>query len=418
MRTEALIAGALAAVSPILVWYSQGARAYSLFVLLTAVALLFFVRLLVEFRTPALIGWSIACAATLLTHYFALFTVAGMAAVLVYRHRARWRWIALSLLPTALTGVALLPTVAAQRSSQGQDWIAAISLQERLLQVPEHFLTGFTYPPLPVVLVAGLLAAAGGLALLVQDQPGKLVGGSLIGVVAASVGLPLLAIAATTDFVNSRNLIAAIPALFLTVGVGLGASRLRPAGPIIGLALAGLLAGIRVTGEFDHEVERPAWGEVAQAIAEDGDADLVIACCGTLAAPATHYLERFEDSDSYEVPVGELQFKHVVVATISNPDRRPTDDFCWWGAPCQADDAIGSEAPLADPRALSHAFSLVFDRGETLTRGSIRVERYDSASPVSLGEESRVHLQDGAVVVGDDVALKGVEVLVSPSLAQ
>ena len=49
LRTEALIAGALAAVSPLLIWYSQEARMYSLFALMTAVALLFFVRLLVDF---------------------------------------------------------------------------------------------------------------------------------------------------------------------------------------------------------------------------------------------------------------------------------------------------------------------------------------------------------------------------------
>ena len=63
LRTEALIAGALAAVSPLLVWYSQEARVYSLFALMTAVALLFFVRLLVDFKTRTLVYWSIASAA-------------------------------------------------------------------------------------------------------------------------------------------------------------------------------------------------------------------------------------------------------------------------------------------------------------------------------------------------------------------
>lgn len=214
LRTEAVIAGALAAVSPLLVWYSQDARVYSLYALLTAAALLFFVRVLVNFSKPALIGWSIASATALLTHYFALFAITGMAAVLLYRHKARWQWIALSLLPPALTEFALLPTVAFQRSSKGQDWISEIPLQERLLQVAEHFLTGFTYPPLAVVVVAGLLAATGGIALFIHSQRARLVGGSLLGVVAASIGLPILAIAIDTDLVNSRNLLGAMLPLF------------------------------------------------------------------------------------------------------------------------------------------------------------------------------------------------------------
>src|SRR5687768_1137612 len=54
LRTEALIAGGLAAVSPLLVWYGQEARMYSLLTLLTAAALFFFVRLLVNFDVRAL----------------------------------------------------------------------------------------------------------------------------------------------------------------------------------------------------------------------------------------------------------------------------------------------------------------------------------------------------------------------------
>ena len=230
LRTEALIAGALAAVSPLLVWYSQEARVYALFALLTAVGLLFFVRLLANFSARALTGWSIACAAMLLAHYFAVFTIAGMTAVLLYRYWAHWRRIALSLLPTAVTGVALLPVVAAQRSSEKTDWIAQIGLPERLLQIPEHFLTGFTYPPLVVVLVAGLLTAAGGVGLLMHGPRGKLVAGGLLAVAAVSVGIPLLAKAVSQDFVISRNLLGAIPPLLLAVSVGLGAPRMRPAG--------------------------------------------------------------------------------------------------------------------------------------------------------------------------------------------
>jgi 4-amino-4-deoxy-L-arabinose transferase-like glycosyltransferase len=416
LRTEALIAGALAAVSPLLIWYSQEARVYSLFALLTAVALLFFVRALVNCDMRALIGWSIASAAMLLTHYFAIFTIAGMAAVLLYRHRARWQWILLSLLPTAIAALAVLPTIAAQRSGgQRTDWISAIPLPERVLQVPEHFLTGLAYPPLAVVLVAGLLAAIGGAGLLIHAQRGRLVGGGLVGVAAISIGIPVLAKAVNQDFLISRNLIGAIVPLLLAVSVGLGASRLRRAGPIVAVALVCLLAATSVAGEYDHDVERPPWGSAAEAIAEGGEPDMVLACCGTVAGPAGHYLESFEPYEP--TTMGEVEVKQVVLATIERPDHRPKDDFCWWGAACQANDVLGPGGPPAYPRELSQAFASTFDRVETSMHGSIKLERYQSSTAVQLGPETPIRLAPhDVVVVGDDRAVNSVEVLIPPRL--
>ena len=410
LRTEGLIAGALAAVSPLLVWFGQEARMYSLFTLVTAAALFFFVRLLVNFDVRALIGWSIAAAATLLTHYFAVFTITGMAAVLLYRYRARWQLIALSLLPTAVAGFALLATFASQRRNQTGDWVSEISLPERLLQMPEHFLTGFAYPPLPVVLVAGLLAAIGGAGLLIHDQRARLVGGGLLGVVAVSIAVLGLAVVVNRDFVLSRYLVGALIPLILAVGVGLGASRLRAAGPIVAVTLVALLAVVSVAGEYDQEVERPSWGDAADAIADGGDPDVVLACCGTLAAAAPHYFGSF---DPYDAAMGDVEVKQVVLATIPRPDHRPENDFCWWGAQCQADDVLGPGPPGPEPGKVSDALSSIFDRVETFERGAITLERYQSATPVSLDARSGLSLQEGDFVeVGNDEAVNGVEVLV------
>jgi hypothetical protein len=415
LRTEALIAGALAAVSPLLIWYSQEARVYALFALLSAVALLFFVRALVDLDRRALVGWSIASVAMLVTHYFAVFTVAGMAAVLLYRHRDRWQAIALALLPSAIAGFALLPTIAAQRSAgEKTDWIAALPLPERLLQVPEHFLTGLAYPPLPVVLVVGLLAAVGAAGLLLHDQRGRLVGGGLIAVAAVTIVLPVLLKAVNQDFVLSRNLLGAMVALLLAVSVGLGASRLRRAGPIVALVLVCVLAGTTIAGEYDHDVERPPWGAAAEAIAS-AEPDMVLACCGTLVGPAEHYLGEFEPYDP--AVTGDVEVNRVVLATIERPDHRPANDFCWWGAPCQADDVLGPGGPPAYPRELSHAFASIFDLEETATRGAIRLERYQSDTPVALGPETPIRLAgNDVVVVGEDRAVNSVEIFVSPRL--
>src|SRR3712207_5330908 len=64
----ALIAAALVAVNPLLVWYSQEARAYALLVLLATLATLFCVR-----GRPWL--WALFSALALATHYFAAFVV-------------------------------------------------------------------------------------------------------------------------------------------------------------------------------------------------------------------------------------------------------------------------------------------------------------------------------------------------------
>ena len=58
-----LIAAALTACNPLLIWYSQEARSYSLLVLLTAVALLAFAHARANPTPRALIAWTITSGA-------------------------------------------------------------------------------------------------------------------------------------------------------------------------------------------------------------------------------------------------------------------------------------------------------------------------------------------------------------------
>jgi mannosyltransferase len=74
-RRAGLIAAALTACSPLLVWYSQEARSYSVLVLLTALSLLAFAYVR-ETPTPRLLTlWVLASGLALATHYFAVITV-------------------------------------------------------------------------------------------------------------------------------------------------------------------------------------------------------------------------------------------------------------------------------------------------------------------------------------------------------
>ena len=75
-RRVGVVAAALVAVHPFLVWYAQEARAYSLLVLLGACTVLFLGRAL-RARRVDLAGWAVASSLAIATHYFAVFLVAA-----------------------------------------------------------------------------------------------------------------------------------------------------------------------------------------------------------------------------------------------------------------------------------------------------------------------------------------------------
>ncbi len=82
-RRSGLIAGALASVAPILVWYSQEIRMYSLFMLLALLALWGQARVLRYGRADGWVIYVLASAALVWTEYFAVFQVVAQQAVFV-----------------------------------------------------------------------------------------------------------------------------------------------------------------------------------------------------------------------------------------------------------------------------------------------------------------------------------------------
>lgn len=125
-----LIVAALSTVSPLLVWYSQEARGYSLLALLGAFSFLFFARALDEPSARTLGWWATASSLCLVTHYFGVFLVGGEALVLLCLHRRRTTWIATA----AITGVglAVLPLAAYQAAFGPSRWITWVSLGLRI----------------------------------------------------------------------------------------------------------------------------------------------------------------------------------------------------------------------------------------------------------------------------------------------
>ncbi|MEA2309814.1 MAG: mannosyltransferase, partial [Thermoleophilaceae bacterium] len=153
----ALIAAALFAVNPYLVWYSQEARAYALLVLLCTASLLFFLRTEHEHSVKGTVPltrrslwlWALFSSLALLTHYFAAFLVVPEAAWLLWRHRSRA--VGLAVAAPLAVGAALLPLAIAQRDAGHTLFIGDIPFGRRLVSIPKKVATGELGTPTPVI---------------------------------------------------------------------------------------------------------------------------------------------------------------------------------------------------------------------------------------------------------------------------
>ena len=84
-RRAGLIAAAITATSPMLIWYSQEARNYELLVLLGALSFLCFARALDESGHRWLFSWGLVSALALSTHYFAIALIVPEVILLLWR---------------------------------------------------------------------------------------------------------------------------------------------------------------------------------------------------------------------------------------------------------------------------------------------------------------------------------------------
>ena len=130
-RRAALIAAAIVAVNPVLIWFSQDARAYALVFLLTALSFLFFARARRGGGARDLACWAIASALALATHYFAGFVIAPEAALLLLATH-EWRRVAAAIGVVAATAALLLPIALHQTGNAHAGWISRQPVAKRL----------------------------------------------------------------------------------------------------------------------------------------------------------------------------------------------------------------------------------------------------------------------------------------------
>ena len=300
-RRAAVVCAAIVAVNPLFVWYSQEARAYALFVLTAALAMLCFLRALREPTTRRMALFALTGALALLTHYFAVFLLIGMA-LLLLRDRARRRVALPAVGVLALVGLALLPLISAQ-GGQGTQWIGHWPLSERLQAIPQYYLTGYSGMPLGrgiELLVALPIVAAlalGGWRMRASrerhdpDRWNVRRAGVWIALVIAACGviIPIVLVGFGADYLAPRNLVAAMIPVTAVIAV----TSMWPGTGRIGIGLAALIAvaflAVSLDVDLSPRLQRGNWRDVAKAL-RGAPSDRAITTVELGSAPLEYYL--------------------------------------------------------------------------------------------------------------------------------
>lgn len=273
-RRTGLMAAALVAVNPMLLWYSQEARAYALLALLCAVSLLYCARALRSGERRDFVFWGLAAGLALATHYFAIFVVVAEA---VWLLRQRGRESAPGLGVVALFGLALAPLAIHQMSYGHAEWIGNVTLGHRLWETATTFVTGETTdiisrPERPAL---ALLPLALGLAALVLvavrgERQERRAAALPLSLTLTAIGIPLLLalLAPSKDFVLARNVLPALVPLLIAVAIGVTLPAARRLGTAIGAALLAYSLAFSVWASVSPDLQRPDWDTVAARIGE------------------------------------------------------------------------------------------------------------------------------------------------------
>ena len=328
-RRTGLLAAALVAVNPMLLWYSQEARAYALLTLLCAVSLLFFLRGRRGGQRPDFVLWGVASGLALATHYFAIFPIFVEALLLVRRQR-RASWVGLGVVGGF--GALLLPLAIHQMSYGHAEWIGNLSLGHRLWETAATFLTGETadiigqperpqFAFVPLALCLGAFALLGWRGGRAERRAAALP--LAVGVAAVAVPVGLAVFPGGKDFVLARNMMAALVPLLLVVAIALTLPSARRLGNAIAAALLAYSLGFCIWASFSPDLQRPDWGAVASRLGE-ADAPRATVTWTLGLATLRHDLDddafMVKPAERYDWMVREISF--VSAGRTPPPPRR------------------------------------------------------------------------------------------------
>ena len=374
-RRAGIVAAALVATSPFLVWYSQEARSYALFALLGATSVLIF-GLALRGDRRWLAGWGVVCAFTLATHYFGVFLVGAEAAWLLVRLRPRLPVVLASLVPVA-TLLAHLPVLLDQRGNG--EAVAGSSLAGRVAGIPKNLVVGYSFPleaagsVLAACLVLlGLVLAA---RLTPRERRGALAAGSLA---AAIVVVPIALAVVGRDYVIARNAIVAVVPAAVCVGAGFASRRLGIAAAAL---LCALCTAIAVVPAFDATYGRTDWRGAAVALRETD---------GTRAIVVTPYMSR------------ALWRPYLPGLREPGPDGATVREIAAIGLATEGGYSAGAVAPpsVSDPRPVQGFRVVAIERKPTYTLVLYRADRPTFVPTSTLAGRALADEQPGVLLQG------------------
>jgi mannosyltransferase len=321
----ALVAATLAAVNPMMVWYSQEARSYPLLILLIALGFWSFARAVRRPTAGNLAGWALASGLALITHYFAIFAIAAEGAYLLVRGPAR-RMTIVALAGIGVVGLAILPVEQEQYSRHDADALTlGLSLDDRLVDVVRQFLLGptghFAFRG------AGWLAAAlvaAGLVLLVARARGREASGAWVaGWVAAGIGGLAIALSlAGPDYLIPRNLVVGLIPALVVVAIGFGSRRAGWLGLGAAGALCVLSVVVLVKAAAEPRLQRDDWRGAAGALTPSPVPRAVVVNPGYTSA-VVYYLPHARHVAWGQPPVTVQEIAFLVVGSPAPPTPAP-----------------------------------------------------------------------------------------------
>lgn len=327
-RRVAIVAGAIAAANPLLVWYSQEARAYELYALSMALALLCFIRAERQPSARRMAAFALTGALALLTHYFAVFLLVPMSLWLL-RRRERWRTAVPAVGAIAVVGLALIPLVLSQ-GGKGTQWIGEWALRSRIEAIPQYYLTGYSGAPLghgvellvALPLIAGLIyGLRRGLA---RGERSTALG--MLALAGCGVLIPILLALGGADYLAPRNLIGAMVPVTILLAAVIGAvSTGRLGVAIAALATLALLA-ICVDVDLSPRLQRGDWSKVAAAVKPGahgaGAGRIAVVSAHLGSAPIEYYVPAMRPASASIQDVSEIDkvgYKPLLASAAAPP---------------------------------------------------------------------------------------------------
>ena len=317
-RATAVAMAAFVAVNPLLVWYSQEARAYALFVLFAALAMLCFLRALHVPSRGRMAAFALSGSLALLSHYFAVFLLIPMILWLLWAHADRLRALAPAIGALVLVGLALTPLISAQ-GGHGTQWIGQWALTSRLQAIPQYYLTDYYGAALghgiELLVVLPILAGLGLGLWRVLTPPEERAALIALAVAAGGILIPVVLVAFGGDYLAPRNLVAAMIPVTALIAVIVPSQRAGRAGIALAVTIAVAFAAISLDVALSPRLQRGDWRGLARVLRGRGFTASAAPVAGRRvittvelgAAPLEYYLQGLHNlAPGMSVTVNEI----------------------------------------------------------------------------------------------------------------